>query len=287
METASFNLVQTTAVLQKNWKAILVFVLTSMIAATITVFMVPPYFKSAATIVPANPDLADKARLFNNNIQSLNSYFGSGDDLDRIYGMAGMNATYAKLVDEFSLVDFYSITGGDTALRKEKAVKCLRNDFDLKKTEENQLQIIAWTKDRQLSANLVNRMVAIIEETATGIWQKNYQQTIEKIDRSIISMEQEYRLLIDSMQPLRMGTQAVAAVKMGSLSEQIRQYRKTSNEFKLAAQAPPALLYVLEPASPAAYAERPDKPAIIFAASLIGFILGSLFILVGDRKSVG
>ena len=110
MQNSSFNLVQTTAALQKQWKTIFLFVLASAVVASVTVFVVTPYYQSTATVVSANPLLADKARLFNTNIQNLYSYFGSGDDLDRINGVAEMDAGYEKLVDEFSLVTYYNLS---------------------------------------------------------------------------------------------------------------------------------------------------------------------------------
>jgi LPS O-antigen subunit length determinant protein (WzzB/FepE family) len=281
MQTSSFNLVQTTRTLQKKWKTIFLFVIVCAVVATITVFLVPPYFKSTAIVVSANPVLADKARIFNNNIQNLYSYFGSGDDLDRINGIGDMDTSYKKLVDEFALVDYYGLQNDSLPKLKRKAVKLLRNDLSFQKTEQNQLKIIAWTKDKQLSANLVNRMVEIIEETATAVWQKNYKQSIEKLDASLYSMEQEYRALHDSS-----GKDALALMKMQTLSEQINQYRKTADEFKLASQTTPAVLYVMETGSPAAKAERPDKPAVILAACLIGFLFSCLLVLVNNRNSI-
>ena len=281
MQTSSFNLVQTTAVLQKKWKTIFLFVVVCAVVAAITVFLAPPYFKSTATVVSANPVLADKARFFNNNIQNLYSYFGSGDDLDRINGIGDMDASYQKLVEEFSLVDYYQLKGDSLPGLKRKAVLCLRDELRFQTTEQNQLKIIAWTKDKQLSAKLVNRMVAIIEETATTVWQKNYSQSIEKLNASIRSMEDEYRSLHDSS-----AKDALVLMKIQTLGEQISQYRKTADEFTLASQTPPAILYVMEEARPAAKAERPDKPAIILAACLAGLIFSCLLVLVNNRNSI-
>lgn len=284
MQTSSFNLVQTTAVLQKRWKFILLVIVASAVVATVTVFMVPRYFRSGATVVSANPALADKARLFNNNVQILYSYFGTGDDLDRIYGIADMRSTYAKLVDEFSLVDYYQLKDDSLPALKSKAVKRLRKDIDITKTEQNQLQIIAWTKNNQLSADLVNRMVAIIQETEASLWQKNYRDAQEKLNSSISSMEKEYQSLADSLSIMRSGKQQLAVMQMQTISEQIKQYRRSADEFKLAAQTPPAALYVLEAAVPAVIAERPDKPVIILSACLLAFIFSSILVLVNDRK---
>ncbi len=286
MQNSSFNLVQATAVLQKQWKTILGFVLACALVAAVTVFVVPPYFKSTATVVSANPALADKARLFNNNIQNLYSYYGSGDDLDRINAVADMDATYEKLVDEFSLSGYYKLSDDSLPALKRKAVLCLRKDLFCQKTEQAQLKIIAWTKDKQLSANLVNRMVAIIQETEGNVWLKNYHASIEKINASITAKENEYKLLSDSLSKLQKSSAALTMGHMQTLSEQINQYRKTADEFSLAAANPPAVLYVMEAGTAAARAEKPDKNGIIIAACMAGFLFSCLLILVNDRKNM-
>ena len=102
MQTHSLNLVSAVAILRKRWTTLFFFVVASSAVAAITVFVVPPYYRSRATLVPANTLLADKARLFNNQVQHLYSYFGSGDDLDRIVGVGEMDATYRQLVKEFA-----------------------------------------------------------------------------------------------------------------------------------------------------------------------------------------
>jgi len=284
MTNTSFNLVQTIAVLQKRWKTILFFVIATVIAATVTVFLVPQYFKSTAVVVSANPVLADKARLFNNQVQNLYSYFGSGDDLDRINGIADLDTTYKQLVDEFSLINYYKPDDENLPAQRRKAVMHLRKNLTIQKNEQGQLAIICWTKDKQLSANIVNRMVAIIQEMGTAVWQKNYTKSLAQLNQSINTLEQEYQALSDSVTLTHGGKHELEMAKLQTLLEQIKQYRKTADEFKLTAETNPAALYVLETAVPAAKAERPDKPGIIFAALIAGFVFSCLLVLVTDRN---
>jgi hypothetical protein len=122
MQSSSFNLVQTGSVLQKRWKTILFFVIASMVIATVTVFVVPPYFRSTATVVPGNSVLADKGRIFNPNIKDLYSYFGSGGDIDRIQGFADRELTYLELVDEFLLIDYYGLKGDSISVLRKKSI---------------------------------------------------------------------------------------------------------------------------------------------------------------------
>ncbi len=281
----SFNLVNTGRLLQQRWKSILLFTLVCGIAATITVYLVPQYFRSSSTIVSANPVLADKARLFNNNIQGLYSYFGTGDDLDRIQGIADMDTTYKILVDEFSLIQYYQLKNDSLALLRRNAVLKLRKDINFQRTEQGQLKILAWTKQKQLSADLVNRMVTIVTEMEAAIWQKNYAKALQNLNKTVTDMEQQYRLLSDSLaKGLNMGQHELTAARMQSLLEQIKQYRRSADEFKLAAETHPAVLYTLETAVPAAKAERPAKLNIILAACALGFVFSCLLLLISDRK---
>ena len=284
MQTSSFNLVTVVAALQKRWTTIVFFVIASVMAAGITAYVMPAYYRSTATVVSANPVLADKARFFNSNIQGLYSYFGSGDDLDRIAGIADLDTTYKKLVDEFDLIRYYKLENDSVTLLRRKAVLLLRKDLSLQKTDKNQLLIKVWTKDRHLSARLVNRMVSLVEETESKVWQTHYSQAIGNLQQTVAGMETKYSTLSDSLLRAAPARKELLAVQMRTLLDQLQQYRKTADEFALASQTPPAVLYVQEAAVPAAKAERPDKFAILIATGLVSFAFICILVLVNDRK---
>jgi hypothetical protein len=284
MQSSSFNLVTVVAALQKRWTTIVFFIIASVMAAAITVYLMPAYYRSTATLVSANPVLADKARFFNSNIQGLYSYFGSGDDLDRIAGIADLDTTYKKLVDEFDLIRYYKLENDSVTLLRRKAVLLLRKDLSLQKTDKNQLRIKVWTKDRDLSASLVNRMISLVEETESKVWQTHYRQAIGNLQQAVAGMETKYSTLSDSLLRAAPARKELLAVQMRTLLDQLQQYRKTADEFALALQTPPAVLYVQEAAVPAAKAERPDKLAILIATGLVSCVFICLLVLVNDRK---
>lgn len=286
MQNHSLNLVSAVAVLRQRWTTLFFFVVASTIVAAITVFVVPPYYCSQATVVPANTMLSDKARLFNNRIQQLYSYFGSGDDMDRIVGIGQMEETYKKLVKEFELAEYYHLSGDSMPVLEQKAVRLLQKDLRFLKNENAQLEIQAWTKDKQLSAKLVNRMVALIEEAEKNIWQKNYTSAQESLNRSIASMEASYKLLADSVPAAPPAGKILLNNRLQTLLEQIAQYHKTADEYLVAEKNIPQALYVLEPAVPAAYAQRPDKPAIIIATAIASLLFGCMLVLLGDSKKM-
>jgi len=287
MSDSSFNLLDVMATLQRSRKSIVTFVVTSVVIATITVFLMPKYYRSIAIVVAANPALADKARLFNPNIEGLYSNYGSTDDLDRIYGMANLDTVYKQLVQEFDLIKYYKLKGTDTALLQRKAVLALRDDLTLQKTELSQLKIFIYTKDNNFSAQIANRMVDIIQQMAQAVWKKNYANSLAQLNSEIETFEStilkiSYSLNKTSIKPT---TATLLNNKKNMLLQQINDYQKSANEFSLAiANNPPALI-VLERAYPSAKADKPKKLIVILWAFFISLIFASTAALLYNRKS--
>lgn len=275
---------ETASILQNKWRNILLFTLLTAAVATITVFLMPKQYRSAAKLISANPQLADKSRLFNENIQSLYSYFGSGDDLDRIMGIALLDTSLKQLVKDFNLINYYKLNNDTEPLLQRKAILKLRDDLLVQRTEEGQLKISCWTKDPALSAHIVNALVKIIETKLEDIWQSNYRSTKEQLNLSITQTETSYKQLHDSLSKAPAAQTSLIQKHMETLLEQLTQFRKTAATVQLIGATAPAALYVLEPAVPAAKAERPDKPAIILAATIAGFLFSLLAALLSNRK---
>ena len=70
--------------LKQHKKFIFLFTFLITIGTGLLLFFIPPEYKSVATLTPLNPQLADKATLFNPNIKDLYSIFGNGNDIERM-----------------------------------------------------------------------------------------------------------------------------------------------------------------------------------------------------------
>ncbi len=285
MSTSGLNMPHTIQVLQKHTRFILLFTLFAMLVAFVTVLLVPKYFRSSARIIAANPQLTDKSRLFNENIQGLYSYFGSGDDLDRIIGIADMDTTYYQLVDQFNLMDYYQLDNDSLPLLRRKAVLKLKKDISFQRTEQGQMRVQCWTKDKQLSADIINAMIRIVQQKLESIWLSNYQEASAQLNASIVHNEQQYAALNDSISKAGRAQQILLQKHMETLLEELSRYRKTAASFQLMGETVPPALYVLEPAVPSVKAERPDKLNTVLISGLAGFLFSILFLLLKDRRS--
>lgn len=282
MSPTSFNLIDVIAVLQKRWKSILIFVIVSMLITIVTLFIVPKYYRSTTVVIPASPALADKARLFNSNIQNLYSFLGNSDDTETLMGIAKLDTVYYQLIDEFKLVDYYKTEGENNNIKRKKTIKLLQKDIEINKTEFNQLKIVVWTKDKELSKNIANRMIGIIEETEQNMWKEVYQNNQKQLDESIKDLGVQYQKISDS---LSINTNAfkkeMLESQRQSALEQIKQYQKSSNEIKLAIATTPPALYVIEKAMASASADKPnftvDLLIVLFASIVFAMIAALIY----------
>ena len=287
MSASDLNLVQAVTIWKQQWKTLLLFTTLTMAVATITVFVVPGYYRSHALLLSANPALADKRSVLNNNTQYLYSYFGSGDDLDRLTGIGLADTSYLQLVRQFNMIDYYELTGEKQDLLRYKAMLKLRKDLRFQKTAEGQLKILAWTKNKQLSADLVNAMVQMLEKSSEAIWQQQNQQAKQQIDRAITQAENQYKQLSDSLQNANSNMVPLLNEHQQTLLSQLREYRNTANQFQLISATAPKALYLLEAATPAVRPERPDKLGIVLSAALAGLLCGMIILLLSDRNKKG
>ncbi len=130
-------------------------------------------------------------------------------------------------------------------------------------------------------------MVSIVQETGMQIWQNNYTTQIDKFEKTLTQLQEEYAVVSDSIKREGPRDNPLAGLKLQQLYERIQNFSKISDEYKLAAQSLPSMLYVIETGVPAAYAERPDKAMIIVSAGLLAFVFGCIVVLVNDRKTIG
>ena len=291
MQNNSFNLQSTVHLLQTKWKQLLFFVLVSLLVASITLFIVPKQYYAASTVVSANPSLADKAHLLNQNIQNLYSVFGSGDDLERIYGIASMDTVYKQLVDEFDLISYYQLSGADTNrvpqnfnLLRRKAVLALKEDISIQKTEFAQLKISIWTKDAALSAKIVNRMVEITRLKEELIWKSGYEKMLVNFNRSIDSLTKIYDVMSTAIKMEKENASQIYYVKSNSLYEQINAQQKAASELKLAIDNNAPSLFVLETAVAAAKPEKPNIPEVLILTAIVSLVFAVLVLLIYHRE---
>lgn len=287
MNSTSFNLLDVIAVLQKQWKSICIFVLASLIVTIATLFIVPKYYRSTIVFLPASPALADKARIFNTNIQNLYSFLGNGDDNESLLGIAKLDTVFYTLIDEFKLIDYYKTDGDTYNIKRKRTIKLLQKDVEINKTEFNQLRIIVLTKNNFLSANIANRIVEIIQETEQNIWKEVYQNSLKKLNESVVDLNTQYQILSDSLSKKNNTLKSdLLETQRQLVLEQIKQYQKSVNELKLAIETTPPALYIIEKATPSVSRDKPIYLNVLMLVLLASFVFAIVATLIFERKKL-
>jgi capsular polysaccharide biosynthesis protein len=279
-QNPTFNLVDVAEVLKRRKGFIIVFSLLAVIvSAAIVFFVLSPSYKSTAVVVAANPLLADKGRLFNDNIEGLYSAFGGEDDLNRIYGIADLDTTYKALINKFNLVKYYQIEGDDVALNQRKAISELRDDVELIKNDLYLLQISATTKDRNLSASIANEIVSIIQNTAQDVLKRSYTEIANKLESSSTELAEQYKSLRTAP-----ADDELAQIKKKRIFDQITKNYQVEAELRIASTANSPAVIVLDKAYPSAKPDKPKKLLTILASLVSALAFSIIMVLVFERR---
>lgn len=274
-------------VVAKRWKMILAITFLATIIALIFVLLSPKKYLSVATALPGNSVTADKARVFNGNIEALYSDFGSPDELDKIEGTATLDTIFIAASKALQLPQHYSINSEEEGIYK--AAMKLKKNTRIIRSSYGELQVKVWDKDRSEAAHLANFLMNQLQELHQHLQNQNNLLLLENLRKEYTLKQNEYLQLADSVgndaEPSSTnfisGKKGIIKTKMAALTEQLQQYEKMIGEYQLAAHSNSSVLLIVENARPSL---QPDKPKILptmlfaFFGSLLFSYLLSLFV---------
>lgn len=276
-----FNISELSAVIWNRWKFILFFTIGSVVMTAVAIVFIPPKYTAITKVLPGNAVLADKARLFNADLQHLYSFFGSGDDLDRLMSMTSMDTSLKQVIRQFHLIDYYQVKEQDPNLGMYKTIRHFKKDLHLVKTVNNEMELSCTHTNKDTAAAIVNFMAEQTASKMQTIWKEQYAKISTSLDSSLANLTNQYNALAASSN----NTDAVAKTKMGVLLTQIEQFNKLSIETKIAANTTPAAMIVLEKATPPAKISWPDKTVVLPLSALLGCLFSILLVLVSAKPN--
>ncbi|MBS1641322.1 MAG: hypothetical protein JSR11_02495 [Bacteroidetes bacterium] len=286
MQEKNFNLIDILTAIKNKWKTIIIIVLLALITATITLFIVPKKYKAQCVSIVQNPLMADKAKLFNNNIQNLYSILGNGDDLDVVYNLSKLDIVYYQLVDEFNLINYYNVEGKTIDIKRRKALLALQEDLKITKSETNLLKVVAYATDASFAAKLANRATALIQFLQEEIWKKSYELIHDHLIVSIDKMEKQIITISDTLRSTQTtdDKKLLLLNKRQTLLDEIQKYRKEAIEFQLMIETVPPALFVIDKSSPSTNIVKPDKLLTLITVFFIALFFAVILALIIERK---
>lgn len=285
MSNQSFHLQEIYLVVKKQIRSVLVFTIVVGLLGAGILYLVPRKYQSTVVLTANNPQVTDKAALFNAQIQSLYSGYGSTDDLDRIVGMSMLDTLYLAMVDQFKLQLEYRLKATDTLRLRQLAAKKLRKDVLLERTDQQQLKINVLFKNPEMAASIANAMQQWIAQHAMQENRKRYEKIVTVLNNKIESVEKEYQQVSEKL------AQATSFSQINWLQqdqqrfiEQAQQIRKAKEEFEVGLAAMPELVAVQQVAAPNLKHVYPNEWMFIFLFLLGGFATGVLWVIIRNSK---
>jgi capsular polysaccharide biosynthesis protein len=271
--------------LKQHKKFIFLFTLLITIGTGLLLFFIPPEYKSVATLTPLNPQLADKATLFNPNIKDLYSIFGNGNDIERMEAANDWNSIYSAIVIECKLDKEYGIKDADSSIRIQKAVKVLRKKLYAEPTEKGMLQLIAWSKNPDSSKKLVNAFRSKIGLRIQSVFISRYDSAIKNMKLSYDSLQKKYIAAATSSHSPSTPQYKLAQIEVASITKLLEDNFKITSELEQAKLAVPQILFVLDAPEADKTAFRPDKPIVLLGTFLAALIFSMAWVIIYHRNN--
>jgi capsular polysaccharide biosynthesis protein len=271
--------------LKQHKKFIFLFTFLITIGTALLLFFIPPEYKSVATLTPLNTQLADKGTLFNPNIKDLYSIFGNGDDIERMEAANDWNSIYSAIVIECKLVIEYGIQDADSNVRTQKAVNILRKKLYAEPTEKGMLQLIAWSKNPDLSKKLVEAFRSKIGLRIQSVFISHYDSAIKNMKLSYDSLQKKYKAAATTSHSPSTPEYQLAQIEVTSITKLLEDNIKITGELEQAKSAVPQILFVLDAPEADKTAVRPNKPAVIIGTFLAALFFSMAWVIIYHRNN--
>lgn len=278
----------------KRWKLILAISSIATVVALIFSILSPKKYLSVTTALPVNSMIADKARIFNPNIQFLYSDFGTADELDRIEGTARLDTIFLAASKELHLSNHYGLN--ETEDDTYRTAMWLKNNTRINRSSYGELKVKVWDGDPAMAAQLANFLMQRLQELHQHLQSQTNITVLEKIKQQYAVKQKELSQLKDNVSNNKIdsgslrftvASQGILETRISVLSEQLSQYERLIGEYELAISANTPVLLIVENARPPLKADKPKVVPIVlftfFASLLFSFLIG---LFIEGRKSL-
>ena len=279
-------------VVGRNRKTIFLLTVTATVVALVASLLSPKKYLSITTALPANTALADKGRMFNNNIETLYPELGVVDELDKIEGTARLDTLFVSVASAFNLAEHYGIKDEQDPVYKAALV--LKKNTAINRTAYGELQVKVWDGDSKLAAQLANALLQTLNALHRRVQNANTEALLKNLKEDLIAKQLEVdsfeQRLLDyqpNAEPYRLDstkgafsgkrtrTQTVQHVsaRMSALTEVMKQEELLITQYELALRTSPDVLVIIEKARPSV---SPDKPRVA-QTTVFAFVAALLF----------
>ncbi|MFL5741903.1 MAG: hypothetical protein ACJ75B_16895 [Flavisolibacter sp.] len=271
-------------VFEKRWKYIIGLTTIATLIALAAALLSPKKYLSTATALPANSLVADKARLFGDNIQALYSDLGTIDELDKFEGTGMLDTIFIATASELNLADHYQIPDQGEGLYK--AAIQLKKNSSISRSGYGELKIKVWDEDRNLAADLANSLLSKIQDVQQHLLSQINTTVLQRIRQDLLEKQVAYKTINDSLGRPTGADEEIVRAKKTVLLEELERDEKMVDEYQLAIDTNPPALLTVEKARASLWPDKPKVLATVLISFFAALVFSFLMVLFMDSRKI-
>ena len=290
-----FNLLAAVRIILK-WKMqiLILTVVSGIIAALFSVFVMDEWFLSYSTFYPTNQSLSDRSAIFGNETQV--EYFGGKSDINRVLTIANSVPVIDFVIDSFKMAEHYDVSK-DKKYWRTIVRKKFEKNYEAIKTEHDAVRVSLYDTDPKVAAAIVNTVVQRVDELnklhVIDSKQKIYSAIIEQAAKlqadvntyidTLAALGEKYKIkvssgadgtiIVDGSDYHAVQLYKSIMAKQTNATRELNNLTNIKGQLNVSLQNNETSLYVLETAFASDRREKPVRSLVVLITILLtGFV---------------
>lgn len=192
-----FNMQNTLSFILKNKLILIITFFVSAIVIGLLSLMLPNYYKSQVTLMPADSNAVSKAVLSQMDNYDVLSY-GKEKDAEYLLELLNSSSIISKTVSKFKLDEHYGIDDKGQA-KSDKLNQRLISNIKVKRTENLGVKLTVWDTDPFYAANIANFMASEMQNLRNEMKKAKMDSVVKALTISRARVQAQIDAIADSM----------------------------------------------------------------------------------------
>ena len=193
------NLIDVVGLLLRRRRIVLQVTAVAAAIGILTALLLPVYYRASTTFLAASPDQTNPTKIFRTG--ETVSVYGTGNDIERLIGVANSEETIGFLVDSFDLYTVYDIPR-DHAKARRRVREELSDLYEVTRTRYDEVEIAVEDRDPERAAAMANAARNRMEQVVRAATSTSRDDLAQAFRNTISAKEQRRRALSDTLRAL-------------------------------------------------------------------------------------
>ncbi len=185
--------------LWRNRKTVILITSTTALVAVIISLLMTPLFRSTAIVFPAATSTVSFSEQRNAKASSMD--FGEEEQAEQLIQILQSARIRNRIVQKFDLMEHYEIASDD-ANKNYKLGKEYNNHITFTRTRYGSIEISVLDRDKQLAANIANKIVQLIDTVKNEMVQERTIPAFQISQRKKDLLEQDISTILIELDSL-------------------------------------------------------------------------------------